>query len=223
MGPQSSGCGPPLLEEGCCGMSFMREVARSGAARSWPEHCSSGPRRPPRQTQIRDGPVASDAFKADRLWEVSTGQGVIVAVIDNGVAGWPSGPQGECSSRQEFRRRRTRRTRKTKNTHGTSHWPAPSRVTGMVQTGSQTAQGACARTPRSCPMKNADSDSAGRALSVDASFVKSLRYAVDSRSEGRQHVVRQSTYLTRLRRQRSPMQPDMMFSLVACAGNDGVK
>ncbi|MFJ6750837.1 type VII secretion-associated serine protease mycosin [Streptomyces sp. NPDC091266] len=124
--------------------------------------------------QIRDDQWPLTAFKAEDIWDVSTGQGVIVAVIDSGVDGSHPDLKGNVLPGKDFTSGGPG-DQEDKNNHGTSMSGAIAGH-GHGPNGSDGIKG-LAPNAKILPIKNADTDSEGDFVG-NASFAKPLRYAV---------------------------------------------
>lgn len=84
LGPATFGLRAPTLRGRCNGMSFTRTLrAVGGAVVAGALLFGTAPVAS--ADQIRDAQWPLKAFKADEIWKTSTGKGVTVAVIDDGV------------------------------------------------------------------------------------------------------------------------------------------
>ncbi|MFF4700173.1 S8 family serine peptidase [Streptomyces chattanoogensis] len=125
--------------------------------------------------QIRDDQWALKAFKYEQIAKISTGKGVTVAVIDNGVNGSHPDLTGSVLPGKDFTTGGPA-DKESKNNHGTGMAGAIAGH-GHGPGGSEGIKG-LAPGVKILPIKWADID--GSELSApDASYAKPLRYAVD--------------------------------------------
>lgn len=122
---------------------------------------------------IRDSQWPLTSFSADKVWKVSTGKGVTVAVIDNGVNGDHQDLKGNVLAGKNFSTGAPA-DHETKNEHGTE---MASIIAGHGH-GAGGASGVMGLAPdaKILPIKYWDSD--GTYLST-TSWAEPLRYAVD--------------------------------------------
>ncbi|MDX6313234.1 MAG: hypothetical protein QOF44_2698, partial [Streptomyces sp.] len=123
---------------------------------------------------IRDDQWPLTAFNAEKIWTVSTGKGVTVAVIDNGVDGSHPDLTGNVLPGKDFIGSGTA-DHEASNLHGTA---MASLIAGHGH-GSGGSQGVKGLAPdaKNLPIKYQNSD--GTSFSGNGDWAEELRYAVD--------------------------------------------
>ncbi|MGW2629606.1 S8 family serine peptidase [Streptomyces chattanoogensis] len=125
--------------------------------------------------QIRDDQWPLKAFKSDEIAKISTGRGVTVAVIDNGVNGGHPDLSGNVLPGKDFTADGPA-NRESKNNHGTTMAGAIAGH-GHGPGGSEGVKG-LAPDAKILPLKMGDLDR-GDLTAPEDSFAEPLRYAVD--------------------------------------------